>query len=57
MEETEGNRKWLSGMLYLCTIGRSDTPRGIPDTPKVILISPNEKLFIHAKITGLWHWN
>jgi hypothetical protein len=27
------------------------------NTPKVILVSPNKKLFIHAKITGLWHWN
>ena len=35
--------------------GKSNTSGEIPDTPKVILITPNKKLFINAKKLKLWH--
>lgn len=43
--------------LY-CHSGRSVTPGVNPDTPKVILITPNEKNFINVlNLFVLWHWN
>jgi hypothetical protein len=37
---------WWELSLF-CVSGKSDTPREILNTPKVILVSPEEKIFIH----------